>query len=76
VNDRTQSPAEHHREAVRLVAVAESSGTDSTVAMVAALASMAHSLIASAPRRARRPEHAPSPLTGGPRARWARGDDE
>jgi hypothetical protein len=73
----TQSPSDHYRDAVRLLAAAESAGTDPAVQAVAALAAIGHCLLAAAPRRARRAQHEPSRRRegGSPRQRWINGSD-
>ena len=76
MNDRSQS---HYIDAERLLAVAESTGTDTSVQTVAALASIAHALLAGAPRRARR-QHRDAGQHGqrhggSPRDRWLLGRD-
>jgi hypothetical protein len=70
-----QRPADHYASAVRLLATAESAGTDMNIAVVAALCALGHALLAGAPRRARRPDHAPNRPSGGPAARWIFGHD-
>ncbi|HEY3714372.1 MAG TPA: hypothetical protein VGL39_07595 [Jatrophihabitantaceae bacterium] len=74
-----RSPSEHYAEAERLLAVAESAGTDRRIQQVAALAGVGHALLAAAPRRARRGKRAPDATrtpTNHPRYRWIVGDDQ
>jgi hypothetical protein len=70
-------PHAHYADATRLLAVAESVGVDAGTQTVAALASIAHALLAAAPRRARRVQHEP-PRRGGstPRQQWVNGTTE
>jgi hypothetical protein len=71
------SSSDHYRAALRLLGAAESPGVATDIATVAALAAIAHAILALAPRRARRRKHTPTPPTGGsPQARWLRGDDQ
>jgi hypothetical protein len=78
VSTQPRSPAEHYQDCVRLLAVAESTGTDDNVQTVAALAAIGHALLAAAPRRARRVPQPPGRHTHGisPQARWMYGDDD
>jgi len=70
-----RSPSEHHAAAVRLLAVAESSGTDPTVQTIAALAGIGHALLAAAPRRARKRPGPPARHLG-TTDRWMFGDQD
>lgn len=73
---QAHTPSDHHAEAVRLLAVAESVGTDTTVQTVAALAAIGHALLASAPRRARRRPAEPGRHGGrSVRDEWLHGGD-
>jgi hypothetical protein len=77
VNDRTQSPSDHYASAVRLLAAAESPGVATDTATLAALCAIASTLLASAPRRARRRDHESTPPSGGsPQHRWLFGQDD
>ena len=73
-----RSSAEHYAEAERLLAVAESTGTDRRIQQVAALAGVGHALLAAAPRRARRGKRAPDApgRPPAPRYRWLFDDDQ
>jgi hypothetical protein len=72
-----RSPAEHYAEAERLLAAAESSVAVAAeqMAEIAALAAIAHALLCSAPRRARRRPEPPAQRGGSPHSRWLYGED-
>lgn len=71
------SPAQHFIESERLLAVAESTGTDPTIQQTAALAGIGHALLAQSPRRARKVPPPPGRHTGMPTAqRWLYGTDD
>jgi hypothetical protein len=69
---------QHYADAERLLAAAESTGTDPRIAAVAALTGIGHALLAAAPRRARRTPTPPARHTGSgsPTNRWLYGDDK
>lgn len=74
----TSSPRtaqQHYQDAERLLAVAESTGTDPNIQLVAATAAIAHSLLAAAPRRARR-HFEPPARHSSPGDRWLCGGNE
>jgi hypothetical protein len=74
VNERSAlRPFEHYQQSLRLLAVAESAGTDPTIQTVAALAGIGHALLAAAPRRARKRPADPGRHTS-TRDRWLFGD--
>jgi len=72
-----QQPADDYRDARRLLAVAESVGTDPAGQTVAALAAIGHAIHAGAPRRARRDRTASVEHGGGSVLhRWITGHDQ
>jgi hypothetical protein len=74
-----RTPRDHYVDSERLLAVAESTGTDPQVQAVAAMSAIGHALLASAPRAARRRDrterHHQRP-GGSPRQRWLDGQDD
>jgi hypothetical protein len=73
----SRTPSDHYRDAVRLLAAAESPGVDTDIARIAALAAIGHVLLASAPRRARRDRTASVEHGGGGVLhRWITGHDQ
>jgi hypothetical protein len=71
-----RTPADHYRDAERLLAAAESSRTTEIQASDALIA-LGHAVLATAPRRARRRPAIPPSTTGGsPRQRWLHGHDD
>jgi hypothetical protein len=79
MNTSPRTPAEHYREAERLLGAAESSRT-AEIQSTDALIALGHAVLALAPKRRsrQRPESdVPRRISGGsPRQRWERGDDE
>jgi hypothetical protein len=73
-----RTPAEHYRDAARLLAAAESSRTES-IQSVDALIAIGHAIMATVPKRRTRQRNSVTPshsAGGSPRARWERGDTE
>jgi hypothetical protein len=78
MNTVPRTPADHYREAERLLAAAESSRT-AEIQSTDALIAIGHAVLATVPpRRARRrPATQPTSATGGgPRQRWLNGQDD
>ncbi|HEY3717452.1 MAG TPA: hypothetical protein VGL39_23250 [Jatrophihabitantaceae bacterium] len=79
---QAQTPQHHYQEAERLARVAESVGTDPSIQQTAALAAVAHAVLALAPRRARRGKRVPERPGPGRHAggsleqRWLFGGDD
>jgi hypothetical protein len=77
---QARTPADHYGDSERLLAVAESTGTDPEVQAVAALTAIGHALLAAAPRAARRRDrterHHQRPAGGSPRQRCLDGQDD
>jgi hypothetical protein len=75
-----RTPRDHYVDSERLLAVAESTGTDPQVQAVAALTAIGHALLAATPRVARRrdrtEQHHQRPAGGSPRQRWLSGEDD
>jgi len=77
VPTQARTPAEHYREAVRLVGVAQSPGVDPGIQQTAALVAIASALLAAVPRRARRVERPGRHAHGGsPEQQWLYGDHD
>ena len=70
-----RTPADHYREAERLLGAAESSRT-SEIQSSDALIAIGHALLAAAPRRARRLATPPGTTGGSPTERWLHGHDD
>jgi hypothetical protein len=72
-----RTPAEHYREAERLLGAAESSRTNE-IQTTDALIALGHAVLATVPKRRSRQRpipHTRSQSGGSPRQRWERGDD-
>jgi hypothetical protein len=71
-----RTPAEHYREAERLLGAAESSRT-SEIQSTDALIAIGHAVLATAPKRRSRQVRTMVRTSGGsPRQRWLHGHDE
>jgi hypothetical protein len=81
MNTVPRTPAEHYREAERILNALPRHGLDpAQLVVLEPLAALAHALLAAAPRAARRRErterHHQRPAGGSPRDRWISGQDD
>jgi hypothetical protein len=77
MNTSPRTPADHYREAERLLAAAESSRA-SEIQSTDALIAIGHAVLATVPRRriSRKSAMALRISGGSPRERWLRGEDD